>query len=194
MLVPVASNNQKVMLHLISIFSPKEYSVAYFGVIGSKLCQHQCQCCHWHHMILMLVPMASHDKKFMLHLLLIIITNWMVPQKTLLASCDTDTCIIAFHDQKKKLYIAHFSICLDFMNTVVLLEMSFPSHDTDASAYSVKWLKKSCCITFWSFKLTNAVVLLMMTSVSCEAWTGANSIIRPKESCHTLFHLFWCNE
>ena len=42
--------------------------------------------------------------------------------------------------------------------------------------------------------LTDKMVLLTVPSVSYDACTGANSILWPKESCHTLFQLGSPNE
>ena len=63
------------MLHLISIILIK-----------------QMQWCHRYHMILMLVPVGSHDQqvKLLLPLIILFLTNGMVPLMTLMASYDTD--------------------------------------------------------------------------------------------------------
>ena len=95
---------------------------------------------HWHHM----------TKKVMLHLLLIIFTLqmdmcywWHCWHHVTLTPAS-----MASNDQKS--YVKHRFLYLDLIYTVVLLTMPFASHDADASANSVKWLKKSCCISFWS--------------------------------------------
>ena len=50
------------------------------------------------------------------------LTNGIMPLITLLALCETDTAIIALHDQKDILHI--FFNHLDLMNTMVLLTMA----------------------------------------------------------------------
>ena len=74
--------------------------------------------------------------------------KWNVLLMTLLASFNTDTSTIALCDPKS--YITHCLNHLNVMNTIVLLAMALASHDADASVSSVKWLKKSFCISFQS--------------------------------------------
>ena len=51
---------------------------------------------------------------------------------------------MALHDQK--CYIAYCFNYLDLINTMVLQSMPLTSHDADAIANSVKWLKRLCCV------------------------------------------------
>ena len=69
--------------------------------------------------------------------------------------------------------------------------MVLASHDADANVNSVKWLKKSCCISFQSSLTNKATMLLMIPSVPCDANTGITS---PKKSCFTLFQLSWLDK
>ena len=55
---------------------------------------------------------------------------------------------MVLHDQNSS--VPHCCICLGLINTMVPLPITLTSHDADVSANSVKWLKKSCCISFWS--------------------------------------------
>ena len=61
---------------------------------------------------------------------------------------------------------------LDLMNTMVLLRIQLASHDADASANNVKLLKNHVASHFEHPELSNALVLLMMPSVSHNANTG----------------------
>ena len=140
----------------------------------------------WHHMTkkVMFISFWSSGPK-----------SGMVPLMTLLAWCDSDTSIISFpwpkdewchwqycrhhetltavsqHYMTKTFYYT-FLHNLDLMNTVLLLTMALASHHTDASANSVKWLKKWHCISFQSSWTNTVAVLLMMPAVSCNANTG----------------------
>ena len=100
-------------------------------------------------MILMVVPMAWHDQKYVTsHFDHLDWTNGILSQMMHLASCDTDTSINGI--TWPKIYVAHCFNFLDLMNTVVLLTMVLSSHDDDDSAINVKLLEKSYCISFWS--------------------------------------------
>ena len=63
------------------------------------------------------------------------------------------------------------------MNAVVLLAMQLASHDADASTNSVKWLKRHVVSHYDHLELTNAMVLLMILSVSCDAMIQNNDTI-----------------
>ena len=91
---------------------------------------------------------------------------------------------VAIDDTVDIMWHAHFFNCLDIMNTVVLLTWPLASHVADASSNSIKWLKKSYYISFWSSWTTNAMLLLMIPSGSCDILTGANSITWPR--------VMWC--
>ena len=120
---------------------------------------------------------------------------------------------LALHNHKS--YITHYFNHLDTMNTVVLWRIPLASHDADACASSVKWLKKACWISLQSsgtnkaelhdhkchvapcfnhLDLTNKMVSLTMPAVLYDVLIGANSITSPIESCFTLFQLSSPNE
>ena len=73
------------------------------------------------------------------------------------------------------------------MNTMMPLIL----YNADTSANSIKWLKKSSCISFGHLWVANAMVPLMMPSVSCDA---NNGFIWPKKSCCTVFQSSWPNK
>ena len=70
------------------------------------------------------------------------------------------------------------------MNTVVLLTMPLTSHDADNSAKCQMTEKSQVAYLFDHLEISNAVVLLMMPSVSCNANAG---ITGPKKSFGIFF-------
>ena len=69
--------------------------------------------------------------------------------------------------------VAHCFSCLDLMNTIVLLTMPLSLHDADdAITNHVKWLKIHVTYHFDHLELTNAMLLFMIQSVSCNVNTG----------------------
>ena len=70
------------------------------------------------------------------------VTNAMVSMTTL-------TIVpMASHDQK--CYVVPCFSHFDQMNKMVLLTLPLASHNADASANCIKWVKKSCCTSFQS--------------------------------------------
>ena len=114
--------------------------------------------CQWHHITIShVVSPFNHSD----------LTNGLVPLMTLLALYDTDS------------YVALCFTFLDVMNTVVLVRMPLISHDAEASANIVKWLKKSCCISFGHLELTNDDAISVMW---CQCWYHMT-----RKWCYTLF-------
>ena len=75
---------------------------------------------------------------------------------------------LTLHDQK--CYVAHCLNHLDRLITIVLLAMPLVSDDAATTANSVKWLKKSCCISFctsWTSKSSGAIKGAIM---QCQHW------------------------
>ena len=88
--------------------------------------------CHWHHVLLMLMPMVSHDQKVMLHITLIILTYVMpMPMASL--------------DEKVMLHLIVIAWPKEFNGTIY-----------DIFCIKRHWcqwhhrMKYSCCTQFWS--------------------------------------------
>ena len=73
-----------------------------------------------------------------------------------------------WHYMPKK-YVVHCFVVW----ALCLMTMPLASHDADASANSVKWLNKSCCISFWS-SWTNKCSGAIDDAISvkwCKQWS-----------------------
>ena len=129
--------------------------------------------CCWYHVTL-LSAIVSHDQKsnFALHFDL---THGMVPLMMLGIMWHWHQ--NQWHCMTKKSKITHCFKCLDLMNAVELLTMPLVWHDVDASANSDQWLKKSCCISFWSSwtnkcndGIDDAISVMSCHTNTCLAW------------------------
>ena len=139
------------------------------------------QSCHWQwrwHQV-MLAPMVSYaqnshiapDVNYLDQM------NLVVKLATPLASCDND--VGANGHTWPKSHVAPHINCLDLMTVMVPLMTLLVSCDTDTGVNGITRPEMSWCTSFWN---KNAVVSLMISSVSCDTNT---SIAWPKRSCCT---------
>ena len=201
MAVPVASNDQKVifnphnncldlrnamepfwyhcyhmvptpvpMLHLIWLFQLNKCSGTIDKAMGS---------------VLILMLLASYDQN-MLHLDL---ANRVVPWMTLLASCDTDTGINDITGSGKVIHQLFQLYWPNQYNVAIdnVIETTWCRYQFQVS----KGLKTEVTSHFDHLELWNAIVLMMIPSVSCEANTG---IKWPMKSRCTLFQSSWSSK
>ena len=127
--------------------------------------------CHWHQCLWLQIT-----KKFMLHLIFIVLTwgiqwcNWGYHQ------CDMPlkSVLTASHDPKS--HVSPHLDWLDLRNAVVPLMMLLAAHDTNASLNGITWPECHVAPHFNCFGLRNTVAILTMTVVSCDAKTCANGM------------------
>ena len=180
----IASHDQKVMLHLISV-------ILSYGR----------QWCHWWssqcHMMPTPAPWCDITKRVMLHLVSIILWNALVWLRLLLVSCDSTavisgitvpkmSCCTSFQSSGKKECSSiidsvvsimwcwhwhqwhhinkshvppHFT-CLDLWNAMVALILSSTSYDAQCKCQWHHITKMSCCTICWSSwpKVCNGVI------------------------------------
>ena len=150
---------KEVMLHFTLVILTKELQWCYWW-------------CHWHHMKLMLGAMASHDQKCHFAYLLIIFTSqmewwhwWQCWHHVTLTPAS-----MALHDQKRccctlfQLSWSKMQWCYwpCHWHHMMLIPVPTGSNDWEINVAS----------HFHHLELTNATVLLVMSSVSCDANTG----------------------
>ena len=140
-------------------------------------------------MMLMLVPMVSHDPKHVaLHFENLDLGIAIVP----LTSCDAYASASGIIWAKSHA-VSHFDH-LEIRNVMVSLTMTLASCDANVNASSVTQPRCHVVPCFSYLDLHNAVVPLMTFSTSCDVNTGSNSVTWPKRLHYTSFQSSWSKE
>ena len=125
--------------------------------------------CHWHHTMLMLVPMASLDQKSHVHLLFIILTSQVEWYQWW--HCWHHVTLTPSMDGGNQNVEPHFDY-LDWRNVVVSLLMALTSHGANADAYAKpsQDQKYHVASPFDHLELRNGMMPRMILLESCNTW------------------------